>query len=294
SEKVNALKLQTEYELEKKDQILNLEKEKHRRKQQYIFSTAVFVVLLLSFGLFILVQRRKQSRKIHEAELVQIQQQHRLNLADSLARAEQEERRKIAGKLHDETNGILSIAKLNIDQLEENVFVAGSDADKKLRTAKKLLGEAGESIRSISHSLMPVALDKYGLKAGINELVNGINSAGKIKIEEITEGLDNTKSWSPQLKLTIYKMVQEVFSNIIKHSQATHVLLQIVELDDAVTIYIEDNGRGINRQSDSNGIGMKMLKQNIEYLNGKVEINDKENIGTSVLAELPIIKSEFS
>jgi signal transduction histidine kinase len=288
SEKVNALKLQTEYELKKKDETLELEKENQHRKQLYFFSIGGFIVLLLLLGLLILVQRRKRARERHQSELVQIRQQHRLSLADSLANAEQEERKKIANKLHDETGGILSIAKLNIDQLEENVFVAGSDADQKLKATKKLLTEASESIRGISHSLMPVALDKYGLKAGISELVNAINTSGKIKIEEIIEGLDDTKSWSPQLNLTIYRMVQEVFNNIIKHSRATNVLLQIVEFEDTVTVYIEDNGKGMDENSNSDGIGMKMLKQNIEYLNGKVEINGKENKGTFVLAELPI------
>src|SRR5690606_19214235 len=157
---------------------------------------------------------RKQAVERHKSELVRLQQQHRLHLADSLSKAEQEERKKIANKLHDEAGGILSIAKLNIDQLEEKIFQAGSEADQKLKATKRLLTEVSESIRGISHSLMPVALDKYGLKAGINELVNAINTSGKIKIEEIIEGLDDTESWNLQLKLTIYRMVQEVFNNI--------------------------------------------------------------------------------
>src|SRR5690606_2605982 len=102
-------------------------------------------------------------------ELVRLRQEHRLHLADSLSHAEQEERRKIANKLHDETGGILSIAKLNLDQLEDKLFVAGTDSEKKLEATKKLLTEASESIRNISHSLMPVTLEKYGLKAALQD-----------------------------------------------------------------------------------------------------------------------------
>jgi len=87
-------------------------------------------------------------------------------------------------------------------------------------------------------------------------------------------------------------MIQEVFNNIIKHSRATHVLMQIVEFEDTVTVYIEDNGKGLDHNSNPGGIGIKMLKQNIEYLNGKVEINGKPNKGTFVLAELPIVKQK--
>lgn len=289
SEKVNALKLQAEYELKKRDSQIEAEREIHRHKQMFIFSAGGAILLILILFVFILLQRRRQAKELHRAELMQLQQQHRLSLAGSLARAEQEERKKIANKLHDETNGILSIARLNLDQLEEKVFVAGSDAGKKLQAAKKLLSEASESIRGISHSLMPLALEKYGLKAALQELTNAINTAGKIKVEEVIEGLENTKSWNPQLSLTIYRMVQEAFSNIIKHAQATHVFFQVVELDDSVTVYIEDNGSGLkNDPSDTGGIGLNLLKQNIEYLNGKVEINSKESKGTFVLAELPL------
>lgn len=295
SEKVNALKIQTEYELDKKDQILKSEQENQRRRQVYIFSIGGFFFLLLILFLVVLLQRRRQIRERHSAELVQLEQQHRLSLADSLAKAEQEERKKIANKLHDETVGILSIAKLNVDQLDESVFVAGSDAGEKLKATKKLLGEATESIRNISHTLMPVALEKYGLKPALQDLVNAVNASGKIKVEEVMEGLDDTKSWNPQLNLTIYRMVHEVFNNIIKHAQATHVFLQVIELDDSITIYIEDNGKGLKQDKLSqDGIGLNLLRQNIEYLNGRVEINGKENKGTFVLAELPIAYQNLS
>jgi signal transduction histidine kinase len=77
-------------------------------------------------------------------------------------------------------------------------------------------------------------------------------------------------------------------NNIIKHAQATHVLLQLVELEDSVTVYIEDNGKGIDSNLRKDGIGLKMLKNNVAYLNGTIEINGNSNNGTFILAELPI------
>lgn len=290
-EKINALKLQSEYELEKKDFALKTEKEIQKRRQIYIFSIGGFILLILILFLIVLLQRRKQVKERYNNELIQLQQQHKLNLADSLTKAEQEERKKIAHKLHDETAGILSIAKLNVNQLNESLFAAGTGAEEKLKATRRLLTEAGESIRNISHSLMPVTLEKYGLKVALQDLIDAINTSGKIKIEEVLEGIDDTEKWSPQLSLTIYRMVQEVFNNIIKHAQATHIFVQVVELENSVTVYIEDNGKGIKEEnSSSDGVGLNLLKQNIEYLNGKVEINGKENKGTFVLAELPIIR----
>jgi signal transduction histidine kinase len=82
--------------------------------------------------------------------------------------------------------------------------------------------------------------------------------------------------------------VQEAVNNIIKHAHASHVLLQVVELEDSVTIYIEDNGKGIDSKLGQEGNSLKMLKSNVAYLNGTIEINGNENKGTFILAELPI------
>ncbi|HLU80906.1 MAG TPA: tetratricopeptide repeat protein [Flavobacteriaceae bacterium] len=290
SEKVNSLKLQTAYELEKRDLEMQAEKNRQQKSKLYIFSGGSFIVLVLIFILVVLLQRRKRIRELHKTELVRLQQEHRLLLADSLTEAGQEERRKIANKLHDETGGILSIAKLNLEQLEDKLFGEDNDTEEKLKATKKLLIDASESIRNISHSLMPVALEKYGLKVALQDLIISVNTSKKIKVEEIIEGLEETENWNQQLTLTIYRMVQEVFSNIIKHAQATNILLQIIEHQDSVTIYIEDNGKGMDKNQPKNdGIGLSLLKKNIEYLNGKVEINGRENQGTFILAELPII-----
>src|SRR5690606_29147363 len=155
SEKVNSLKLQTAYELEKRDLEIQAETNRQQTSKLYIFSGGSFIVLVLIFILVVLLQRRKRIRELHKTELVRLQQEHRLLLADSLTEAGQEERRKIANKLHDETGGILSIAKLNLEQLEDKLFGEDNDTEEKLKATKKLLIDASESIRNISHSLMP-------------------------------------------------------------------------------------------------------------------------------------------
>ncbi|MCB0455477.1 MAG: hypothetical protein KDC62_08820, partial [Aequorivita sp.] len=194
-------------------------------------------------------------------------------------------------KLHDEAGSMLSIAILNLKQLQSDVFKTERNAKQKLETTQKLLLDISDSVRNISHTLMPVALDKYGLKSAIHDLVNAVNTSQRLKVEEVLEGLDDTSRWSEDFNLTIYRIVQEVMNNIIKHAQATNVLLQMVELDHSVTIYIEDNGKGMDETETKDGMGLKMLKSNIEYLNGTIEINGKANKGTLILAELPIEKA---
>ena len=291
SEKVNSIKEQAAYDLEKRDLLMAMEKENQRRRLGYILSIAGGLLLVLVLLLVILSLRRKQAKERHQAELLRLDQEHRLDLAASLKKNEQEERRKIANKLHDEAGALLSIAQLNVAGLQADVFVAGSDAEQRLATTRKLLADLSESVRNISHSLMPVALEKYGLKAALQDLIVTINSSGSIQVEEVLQGMDDTKDWSEELCLTIYRMVQEVLNNAIKHAQATHVLIQVMELEHSITVFIEDNGKGMPQQGadQADGVGLTWLKRNIEYLNGKVEINGQENKGTFVLAELPLL-----
>lgn len=289
NEKIGALKAQADYDLLVKEQAHEQAKQKQAKRQFYINSAIAFVILILLMVLILLWQRRKRIKQKHRSQIIQMEQKHQIHLADSLAKTEQNERKKIAQKLHDETVGTLSIAKLNVEQLSDSLFTANSDAEKKLHTAKNLLNQVSDSIRDISHTLMPVALEKYGLKKGIEDLIFSINTSKTVRIEYVIDGLENTSLWDDQLNLTIYRMVQEVFNNILKHAEATHVFVQIIEFDDSVSIYIEDNGKGIKAfEKDSNGMGLHLLKQNIAYFNGKIEVNGQENKGTLVLAELPI------
>lgn len=288
NEHIAILKAESKYELEKRDMQLAFEKEKQREKLVNTVLVAALLVLVLIIFIGFFLFRRRQINERHQAVLQQLAQQHRINITRALRDAEEEERRKIASKLHDEVGAQLSIIRLNISQLEPNLFVVDSDANAKLHTAQKLLGDLSETIRGISHSLTPIALEKYGLKSGILDLVRAVNASGKIKVEELIEGLDDTDEWRDEFCLGIYRIVQEVLNNIIKHAQATHVLVQIVELENSVTIYMEDNGKGLDTSKTTDGIGLKLLRSNIDYFNGAIEINGRESEGTFVLIELPI------
>lgn len=153
-------------------------------EEQEVHVEVASVLRSLAYGAVYatLYVRRKREEERHRSQLIQLQQQHRIDTARSLREAE-EERKKIANKLHDEVGALLSIAKLNVQQLDEEVFVAGSGADKKLDTVSKMLSEVSETVRGISHSLMPVALEKYGLKAGIKDLLTALQTSEKLKVE---------------------------------------------------------------------------------------------------------------
>lgn len=296
--------LETKYKVNEKEQQLalakkqqevqKLELQQQKQRNWTIFIGSAVVVLLLSSLAYILFQRKKQAGILHQATLNNLKQQHQLDLMDTLTEAQEQEKKRIATQLHDEVGAMLSITKLNIGTINQDVFVAGSEASKKLEVAQNLLGSISETVRNISHTLMPIALEKYGFKAAILDLISAIKTANSLHVEYVMEGFDHTGQWPQSFTLSAYRIIQEILNNAIKHADAKHLFIQLIELENSLTIYIEDDGKGIAKESSpANGAGMKLLQTNIAYLSGKLEIEGKPNEGTFVLIELPIPPSKL-
>ncbi|TCC86678.1 hypothetical protein EZ428_23515 [Pedobacter frigiditerrae] len=283
---------QKELELAKKaQQLQTLEIKQQKQKNWFVTITAAIGIFIFATIAYLINQRKKQATILHNATLNDLKNQHRIDIMNTLTDAQEQEKRKIAERLHDEVGAMLSIAKLNINTLEENVFAADSNATDKLQVTKNLMNDISTTVRNISHNLMPIALEKYGFKKALLDLLTSIKTANSINVEYLIEGLEKTERWPQNFMLSTYRIIQEVLNNAIKHAEATHLFVQLVELDNTITIYIEDNGKGIEANKlNEEGAGMKLLKTNVDYLSGKLEINEKPNEGTFALIELPIPK----
>ena len=289
--------LETKYRVFEKEKALTLAKQQQqvqqlqlkqqKQKNWFILIGATSAIILLSAITYILFQRKKQAKILHEATVVNLKKQHQLEIMNRLSEAQEQEKKRVAERLHDEVGAMISIAKLNINTLQENIFKADTDSEKKLAVAQNLMNNISETVRNISHSLMPIALEKYGFKAAVLDLLTSIKTANSLTVEHVIEGLDNTENWPQHFTLSTYRIIQEIINNVIKHAQATHLFVQLVELDNAITIYIEDNGKGL-KSDDNKGAGLKLLETNIAYLSGKLEIKGELNQGTFALIELPI------
>ncbi|MUV04541.1 tetratricopeptide repeat protein [Flavobacterium rakeshii] len=288
NEKMAVLKAEANYQIERQELLHQIEVQKSKQKR---ITTLIFAIILAGIAIIILivmVLKRRQAKLLHTAQLEQLEQEHLLNLANTLSQAEQDERKNIAHKLHDEVGNLLSIAQLNVSQLATSGGIQETGQQAKLQATSRVLGEITESIRTISHSLMPIALEKFGLKPALQDLVSLLNTSDDIHVEVIIDGIDDTTLWPAQLPLTIYRMVNEVLNNILKHAKAGNILLQIIELENAVTVYIEDDGIGYSDTANTkNGRGLVMLKNSIEYCKGMIEISKAPNGGTFVFAEIP-------
>ena len=153
-----------------------------------------------------------------------------------------------------------------------------------------LLDEAIKEARNLSRNLMPSVLMDFGMYEAIAQLCESSQkNTGKL-VEFIADKLnDKTKLAKPQ-QVHVYRIVQEVINNAIKHSGCTEITISLTEFDDQLNVYMKDNGKGfdVNNLKKSSGIGFKNILERTELLDGKVVINSDAN-GTIIEIDIPIV-----
>lgn len=252
---------------------------------RYLFSaiTALLVLLALLGGL---LMRKRQQRKLHEAKLVQLDQQHALATARAIADMRDDERAALAAHLHDEVGALLAVVRLHVYRLDHRF---STEADKQLLASiQDGLEAVGATVRRISHGLMPPLLEKIGLKAAILEFLATLKATNALRLTPVVIGFEHTSGWDRAYVLALYRMVQELVANTVKHAAAKQLLVQLVELDDEVTLLVEDDGKGFSQAVAHAGIGLTLIRKQVEYYGGQLEIAGSESGGMSVMITLPI------
>jgi signal transduction histidine kinase len=218
-----------------------------------------------------------------------MRKQHRIRVMQGAIDAEERERHKIADQLHDEVGGLLSLATLNLSAtLEKGREDAGSE--EKLQKTQDVLLMVTTTIRELSHRLTPLAIEKYGFRHAVEDLAEAINMSGKLAVRLVIVGFSDTDRYPPAFLNDLYRLVQELLHNVVKHAQAGQVLVELVEHDRAVSVVVDDDGVGIDKDNAVKGKGLETVRSKIAYLKGRVEIERKKEGGTLVVIEIPILQ----
>lgn len=257
-----------------------------------LLGLAVLAVVFLALYLRNRQIRHRQREALHASELESLEKQRRLDLLRGVMGAGETERRKIADQLHDEVNGLLALASLNVSSALEN-GVGDGQAEKKLVKTHDILTTVSSTVRAISHRLTPLALERYGFRQAVEELAESVNVAGKVRVETVVVGFDQPGSPAALLHNDLYRITQELLQNVLKHARATSARLEIIEHDDRVTLIVEDDGVGISETETPDGQGLATIRSRVAYLNGHLEISRKPEGGTMVVVEVPLSVSSF-
>lgn len=203
---------------------------------------------------------------------------------EAILEAEDRERLRIARDLHDGIGQMLAAARMALG----NFLAKKKLENQHIQNSLDLLEESIKEIREISHNMMPGALTKLGLSTALKQFVNKINALGVLQIELQIIGVK--ERLSEKIETMLYRVVQEILSNIIRHAEATKVSIELVKHENELVLVVEDNGKGFDGKApENNGIGIKNIATRVEYLNGSVNFDSAIGRGTSVIVEIPLI-----
>jgi len=275
---------------------LKLDKLELDAKNKKITNWAVALGLTLLFGSAIAFlahnnTKRKQllaeqGKTLQEQRVATLLKEQELTTIDAMIEGQEKERQRIANDLHDDLGGLMATVKLHFNSLHSKIK---DDTDELYDKTTRLLDEAYHKIRAIAHAKNSGVIAKQGLLRAIEQMAEKISAANGIAIEVKDFGLDNRLENS--LELTLFRIVQELLTNIIKHANATKVNIHLTNHGDTLNILVEDNGVGFHTDkifTDSNGMGLKSIDKRIAHLEGTLHLESEPGKGATVIIDIPV------
>lgn len=213
-------------------------------------------------------------------------------LSRARVEAQEEERRRIAREIHDGLGQMLTALKFNIEILEDSKNLSADDR-RRIEDTKTLLDSMMTEAREISYNLMPSVLVDFGLVPALELLLEQTSRRNNIRVFLHVNGLE--ERLSPQLEVCLYRIVQEALTNIVKHAEAREAVVQIVRSADAITLTIEDDGKGFDVQrlmlplNQRRGMGLPGIRERALSFNGKFTVESSPSRGTEIIVEIPLV-----
>lgn len=208
-----------------------------------------------------------------------------LKLTQNIITIQEEERKRIAEDLHDDIGATLSALHLHISSLPDDIIRQSQRLQEFCMQSLSLAFKAAADVRSISHDLLPKDFTQMGLFAVLQNKMDELNASDFIDFTLISDG--DEKGLNNIYSITIYRIINELINNIIRHSQAQKALIQVLISASDTQVIAEDNGIGIGAKNNKTGIGMKNIKSRVDFLKGKLNIDSNEK-GTTVIIIVPL------
>jgi len=275
--------LEVKYQTEKKQiKIDALEKQ----RQLYIWlgiAGALILLIALAFA-FIRYRLAVSRRKLAEEENQRLEQEKQLVAVQATLDGETAERTRLAKDLHDGLGSMLSMVKFNLPQMGGEASVLEGIDVTRFQKALGMLDDSIQELRRVAHHMMPESLLRYGLKASLTDFCSAI------PIAKFHYFGDETRL-SEKTEIMVYRCIHELVNNALKHAQATHINVQLVQEEGRLSFTVQDDGIGFDQRQVKEGMGLQNVKQRVETLQGKMNIYSSDK-GTEVHIEVEFQKKE--
>ncbi|MBC6489551.1 ATP-binding protein [Flavihumibacter stibioxidans] len=244
--------------------------------------------VLILLGLLYRNSRNKsiiaeKDRLLQEEQIRILERQQQVLSLQSMVDGQEAERTRIAKDLHDGLGGLFSTVKMHFSSLQHEQQALQQDP--LFLKSYELIHTASEEVRRIAHNMMPEVLIRLGLVQATRDLCNSISAGKKVKVSVQDYGMDQRMEVAREIML--FRILQELLNNIIKHAQASEAIVQFNRDGQHLSITVEDNGRGFNVEKSGTGVhaGLASISSRVQYLNGKLSIDSRNGIGTTVMMD---------
>lgn len=279
----------------KQDKELNEIEIQKQKRTKYTFMIGFILASLLIFVLVKYYTDKIKSNKlialknqeINQQKIADLEKIQKINALDAMITGQEAERKRIAKDLHDGLGALLSSVKSHFSTIQDQIEKL-SELDVYGKT-DQLIDEACREVRKIAHNMMPETLTNDGLEPALKDLCHKMTTEGKLEID--FQNVDFKQRLAPASEVMIYRIVQELLNNIVKHANAKTVMVQMLAQENTLNISVEDDGKGFELKPAlaKESMGLKNLYSRTEYLNGKLNIDSVLGKGTSIILEIPII-----
>jgi signal transduction histidine kinase len=198
--------------------------------------------------------------------------------------AQELERARLARELHDETGQALTSILLGLKGVEQEV--ATEEARAALASVRDTVATTLQGVRRLAVELRPSALDDFGLVPALERLAGTFGEHTGLHVD--FEASIDEERFSPEVETTLYRIVQEALTNVVKHAAATRVSILVVRRGNSVAAVVEDDGRGLEQPEHDEGLGLVGMRERAALVGGRVRIESSSEGGTTIAAEVPV------
>jgi len=276
--------------LELKAEVSENQRLLEQNKRDILEKNAQIYFLIGSVGLLILLfivfrYGNRKRRELLQAQLETSEKEREAESLRSMISGEELERKRLARELHDGLGSHLASVKMLVEAIQNDIpEVKDSELHQK---AERMLDEACQEIREISHNLMPGTISRYGLEQSIQDMCINLQQSTDLQISCMLH-IDRDIDESTQVSM--FRIVQELLRNTVKHAQAKELIVQVQTDPDQISLTVEDDGIGYQDSNDkSDGIGLMNVRSRVELLKGSLDIDSRPGKGTSIYICIPLL-----
>ncbi len=226
-----------------------------------------------------------QRQEIQQQKIIELEKDKQLLAIDAMLKGQEEERSRIAKDLHDGLGGFLSGTKMSFMNVKEKLVLSPENAEL-FNKSLGMLDNTINDLRKVARNLMPEALVKFGLQEALRDFCDAIQSSSGVKV--VYQQFGETRILDKTAEVFIYRIIQELVNNSIKHAEAKRIIVQFTMSHDRTGITVEDDGKGFdkNNMDNNKGSGMANIAYRVQYFNGTMDIVTSPGNGTSISIEL--------